>query len=280
MNYIEVEIRISGDLDQGRDITIAELSQGAYESFVETEDGLQAYIIESDYDPEYLRKLSIFKNKNFNGSTFDFKLIPEKNWNQEWESNFEAVEVEDFCYLRSTFHLTSPGHLYEVIIDPKMSFGTGHHATTWLMIRQMKDIDFDNIKALDMGCGTGVLAILASMMGAKEVDAVDIDEWAYTNAIENLSLNRINNCKLVLGDINSVPGSNYDIILANITRNILTEDMPGYARLLNKGGKLLLSGFFSEDIAILKERAAELGFIYQNKMTRNNWASIIFNYKA
>ncbi|MDX2415409.1 MAG: 50S ribosomal protein L11 methyltransferase [Bacteroidales bacterium] len=280
MNYIEVEISIPKETEQGREITIAELANAGYDSFIETESGLKAYIIEPDYDSSVLNTLSIFLSDAFKGSVFSDTIIPETNWNKEWESSFEAVEVEDFCYIRTSFHNSSAKHRIEVLIEPKMSFGTGHHSTTWLMISMMKEVDFKGIKVLDMGCGTGVLGIAASLLGASKVDAVDIDEWAYKNAIENIHLNKISNCRIIHGDVNSAPESDYNMLMANITRNILLEDLPAYSDIIMPGGILILSGFYSEDIDIIREKATKMGFIYNKTMLRNNWASLFFNYKA
>lgn len=280
MSYLELDITIKGDQAQGRDIAIAELNNVGFESYVETERGVLAYIPLTDYNEKLIETLIVFISPLFKGSSYSSKVIEEKNWNKEWEANFEPVEVEDFCYIRSNFHNPSGNHKYEIIIEPKMSFGTGHHSTTWLMIEMLKNKDLNGKTILDMGCGTAVLAILASKMGGEKVIGIDIDKWAYNNSLENLDVNNISNTRIIYGNASNIPPDNYDVILANITRNILIEDIPKYAKHSPEGGLLILSGFYMEDIEIIKTRATEFNFNFLESKTKNNWASVVFKHKV
>ena len=278
MAYQEVKIKIAGDIQTGREITIAQLAEAGYESFEETPEGVNAYIPENKYDEKAVKSLVVMVNDLFKGSGYSSGVIKTVNWNQEWEKNYEPVEVGKFCYIRALFHPESGKHRHEIIIQPKMSFGTGHHSTTWLMINAMEKIDLNNKKVLDLGCGTGVLSILASRKGAKEVDAIDIDEWSVTNSIENISLNRAANITVTEGDISAVsPGKSYDIILANITRNILTGYMENFHELLNRGGVLLISGFFRSDLEGITEKAGETGFKPVGSNSKKEWTVAQFN---
>lgn len=276
MAYIEVDIIIPAMLESGREITIAELGAAAYESFLDTESGLKAYIREEDFDPVFLDSLTIVRSGEFGQCKLSVNTIEETNWNAKWESDYEAVSIPGFCYIRSPFHPQSAEHRYEVIIEPKMSFGTGHHETTWLMVDMMKSLDFNGKRVLDVGCGTGVLSILSSLLGSVKVSGIDIDEWAYNNSIENIGINRIENCTILHGDIDLIKGEIFDIILANISRNINISYMSTYKELCPGGGYLIVSGFYSEDIDKVKEEAALSGFSYLEHKTKNNWASVIF----
>ena len=276
MKYLELIIAIPLNRGTGTDITIAELNKIGYESFLENEKGLNAYIPLQGFKQKLLDKLTVLTSDEFGEVLISTRIIEETNWNKEWESNFEPVEVGKFCYLRSPYHKASKEHRHEIIIEPKMSFGTGHHSTTWLMINQMKDLSFTGKNVLDVGCGTGVLAILSSMMGCKTVVGVDIDEWAYNNSTENIEVNKILNCSLIHGTVVDIQEQKYDIILANITRNILLEEMVHYSRLCKDGGILIVSGFFEEDIEPIKNEAEKQGFRFIKSNKRNRWATGLF----
>lgn len=277
MDYIELSCKIeSQSTDLVREMLTHELANIGYESFVDITDGVLAYISSFDFTVERLNSISFFKDLNLGNVKFKWKLIKDQNWNEEWEKNFSPVLVGNQCYIRATFHEPKPAIEYEIIIDPKMSFGTGHHETTHLMVEQMFTIDFFQKKVLDMGCGTGILAILASKLGAKVIDAIDIDEWAYQNSIENCNLNGANNIQVLCGDRSVIPACEYDLILANINRNILLKDMDTYAQHLVSGGILLISGIYSNDLLLLKEVAGTNNLSFILNTERNKWASAIF----
>jgi ribosomal protein L11 methyltransferase len=205
---------------------------------------------------------------------FTEKRIPDQNWNAEWEKNFEPVLIADKCYIRAPFHPLCPGYPYEIIIEPKMSFGTAHHETTAMMIEMMMQMDFNGKKVLDMGCGTGILAILAGMLGASEVDAVDNDEWAFNNAVENMERNGATKVNVKLGNITAA-GSGYDIILANINRNVLLVHIPEYSKRMKKG-ELLMSGFYEDDLEAIQKSATSNGFKFDRTINNNQWVATRF----
>lgn len=272
MNYIELTIA-TGDTDAAA-LLMAEMAEAGFESFVENEQGFTAYIPERDFTPAMLDKLRFFHPESMQVSQ---ALIPEQNWNATWEENFDAVEVDDFCCIRAPFHALAQGKKYEIVIEPKMSFGTGHHETTSSMIRLMADLDFKGKTVLDMGCGTSVLAILAVMMGAGETHAIDNDEWAYRNSLENVQRNKADQIRVALGDAKSLaafPEGHFDIILANINRNILLADIPSYARVLQPGGRLLLSGFYEEDRPMVLEKCTQFSLREVRFLSLNHWIAL------
>ncbi|HEY0029505.1 MAG TPA: 50S ribosomal protein L11 methyltransferase [Bacteroidia bacterium] len=275
MNYVELSVTVEPK-EQGSDILIAQLSDLGFESFVETETGFSAYIPEEEYSEEEI-EFTFGDFEELFDISFLSKVIPQQNWNKEWESSFQPIEVDGKCYIRAPFHEPNPAFIYDVIIEPKMSFGTGHHDTTQLMIRQLMLLNVKNKSLLDMGCGTGVLAIVASMLGADPITAVDIDQWSYENTIENLQKNNINNALVHKGDAQILEGKIFHTILANINRNILMADMPVYVRSLEKGGDLILSGFFETDVAELKQAAEKLGLKYEGTKVSNQWAMLHFS---
>ena len=224
MNYIEVAVKVEPKLE-GSDVLIATLSELAFESFVETETGFNAYITEEEFSEEEVQ-LALGDFEDIFKIEFKTKIIPKQNWNEEWESNFQPIDVLGKCYIRAPFHEKKAGYLLDVIIEPKMSFGTGHHDTTQLMIQYLMLLNVKNESLLDMGCGTGVLAIVASMLGANPIEAVDIDDWSYENTIENLLKNNINNVLVHKGNAQILEGKIFNTILANINKNVLLEDIP------------------------------------------------------
>lgn len=274
MNYIEVSITVEPKLE-GSDVLIATLSELAFESFVETETGFNAYIKEEEFSEEEVQ-LALGDFEDIYKIDFKTKTIPQQNWNKEWESSFQPIEVVGKCYIRAPFHEKKPGFLLDVIIEPKMSFGTGHHDTTQLMIQHLLLLNVKNESVLDMGCGTGVLAIVASMLGANPIEAVDIDDWSYENTIENLAKNNINNVIVNKGDAQILEGKIFNTILANINKNVLLADIPVFKKALKKGGNLILSGFFETDIDELKAKAENLGLKYEGSKISNQWAALHF----
>ena len=270
--YIGYYFKIS-PLQPGSEILIAELGYAGFESFVETEEGITAYIQKEEWNTNILDDIQILKSGEFE-ITYTFEDIEQTNWNAEWEKNFNPIVVDDICAVRAPFHEKFSTE-YDIIIEPKMSFGTGHHETTHMMIQHILKNDFTNKSVLDMGCGTGVLAILAELKGAKPIDAIDYDNWCYLNSLENVERNNCKHITVIEGDA-SVLHKNYDIIIANINRNILLQDMKTYVSCLNKGGTLFLSGFYNNDIPIIQAECEKYLLKFEEKLERNNWVSLKF----
>ena len=274
MKYIEVTFTMD-DTGVFRDMLVDTLgNEGPYESFVETKDGLKAYIKASDYDSHWLAATV---------QAFPLPLkynaveMEDKDWNAEWEKGHKAVFVNyngGSVWVRAPFHPHRTDVDYELIIEPKMSFGTAHHPTTYMMLSYVAELDMKGRRVLDMGCGTAVLAILAKMRGAESVMGIDVDEWAFRNAQENAASNHVD-IDLKLGDASLLKGLEpFDIIIANINRNILMRDMEAYASVLKGGGELLLSGFYELDEGVLVARANELGMILKDKKNRDGWSAL------
>ena len=256
------------------EILIAELGYGGFESFVETENGVTAYIQKEEWNSDILDDVQILKSDEFKIS-YIFNEIEQTNWNEEWEKNFPPIVVDDVCTVRAPFH-DVPKTKYDIIIEPKMSFGTGHHETTHMMIQHILNNDFLNKSVLDMGCGTGVLAILAEMKGAAKIDAIDIDNWCYLNSLENVQRNNCKHISVYEGDASLLKEKAYDVIIANINRNILLADMSKYVTCLKKEGLLFLSGFYKDDISIINKECSKYGLKLQESLEKNNWVSLKF----
>jgi ribosomal protein L11 methyltransferase len=271
--YIGYHFQVS-PLELGSEILIAELGEKAFESFIETETGISAYVQKDLWNENIIEDIQILDNSEFNIS-YTFEEIEQVNWNEEWEKNFEAIEVDGKCHVRAPFHEKTNAE-YDIVIEPKMSFGTGHHETTHMMIQHILETDFTNRKTLDMGCGTAILAILAEMKGAQPIDAIDIDNWCYLNSIENAERNNCNHISVYEGDASLLVGKKYDIIIANINRNILLNDMQQYVDCLNENGILFLSGFYTEDIPVITESCTSKGLSYVKQFERNNWVALKF----
>lgn len=271
--YIGYQFRVI-PLQPGVEILIAELGYAGFESFVETEDGVTAYIQKDEWNTDILNDIQILESHEFE-ITYTFEDIEQTNWNEEWEKNFNPIVVDDVCAVRAPFHEKFDTQ-YDIIIEPKMSFGTGHHETTHMMIQHILKNDFTDKSVLDMGCGTGVLAILAEMKGAKPVDAVDYDNWCYLNSLENVVRNNCEQITVIEGDASVLAGKTYDIIIANINRNILLQDIKIYTSSLNKKGMLFLSGFYKEDIPMIQTECAKHLLKFEEKLERNNWVSLKF----
>ena len=267
MDYFE--IRIHPASEEKREILTSLLAEAQFESFVETEDELLAYIQSNNYFREKVEQICDQFDVNFTD-----KRIPDQNWNAEWERNFEPVLIAGKCYIRAPFHTPRPDYPFEIIIEPKMSFGTAHHETTAMMIEVMIQMDFRGKKVLDIGCGTGILAILACKLGASEVDAIDNDNWAFTNAMENIKKNSASAVTVKIGDIDAA-GSGYNILLANINRNVLINHLPEYSKRINKG-ELLMSGFYEEDLAMIRQAAESNTFMLDRYITKNQWVAARF----
>lgn len=270
MNYIQYSFTVT-PTEPGSDILIALLADLGFESFTQNEAGLEAYIQE-EFDNESLVKELSFEDFSF---LYTRTEIPKTNWNEEWEKNFHPVYVDDLVCIRAHFHPASENVKHDIIITPKMSFGTGHHDTTWLVSKTMFSLDFKNTSVLDMGCGTGILAILAKQLGATAILGIDIDDWSIENSIENAAINNASNIEFKKGDASSLPTTQtFEIILANINKNVLKKDLPAYFTCLKKDGYLLLSGFFTTDVDELKQLAQTIGFEFIESYQKNEWAVI------
>lgn len=274
MDYIELRVQIGADQEK-REVVTAFLAEAGYESFVDEGEFLLSYIAEHHFNIGALDKLIEQLPEPFKFS-FEFKKIATQNWNAVWEKNYTPVLIANSVFIRAPFHEKN-GHVeYEIIIEPKMSFGTAHHPTTAQIVQLMISQNFKDKEVLDMGCGTSVLAILASMLGAKHIDAVDNDEWAYNNSIENVERNSISNISVYHDDaafLNKSKKNKYDLIIANINRNILLNDLAIYAQSLKKGGQILMSGFYEQDLEILKNKASGVGLIFDAHIADQKWVA-------
>ncbi|MTE28234.1 50S ribosomal protein L11 methyltransferase [Winogradskyella ouciana] len=271
--YIGYDFKVE-PLQPATEILIAELGYAGFESFVENNSGVTAYIQKEDWNKNILDDIHILNSNEFK-ITYEFNEIEQTNWNAEWEKNFKPIVVDDLVTVRAPFH-DKPNTKYDLIIEPKMSFGTGHHETTHMMIQHILKNDFKGKSVLDMGCGTGVLAILAEKVGATKLDAVDIDNWCYVNSLENVERNQCENISVHEGDVSFLQNQKYDCIIANINRNILLQDIPAYAKSLNKSGKLFLSGFYEDDLELITQKCLENNLIFEDKTLKNRWMAAQF----
>lgn len=273
MQYLEFEIPCNSETGE---ILIAELSQIGFDSFLEEDTFIKAYIKASLLKPEELS--SILNYYSIDSKSVISSELENKNWNEIWEKSYKPLVVADKCYIRASFHTPKPQYPYEIIIQPKMSFGTGHHSTTAQVMELMLVSDLKNKSVLDMGCGTGLLAVLAHKMGATKIKAIDNDEWAYKNTLENLHNNKVAGAEVAFGEIDDVKEETFDIILSNITKNINKEYIKHYSKMLVKGGKLIVSGFYVDDLEDIKKEAIKYGFILLSYRSNKNWCAAIFNY--
>ncbi|WP_103070958.1 50S ribosomal protein L11 methyltransferase [Aquimarina sediminis] len=276
IKYIGCYFKVS-PLQPATEILIAELGYVGFESFVETEEGVNAFIQSEEWEESILEGVYVLSSGEFK-IEYSVEEIEQINWNKEWEKNFDPIVVDDKCSVRAPFH-EKPDTQYDIIIEPKMSFGTGHHETTHMMIQHILKTDFENKTVLDMGCGTGVLAILAEMRGAEVTDAIDIDNWCYLNTVENIERNNCANITAYEGDVSLLSDRNYDIVIANINRNILLNDIKHYAKSLNSKGKLFLSGFYKEDLEMITEECMKNDLQYVDHISRNNWIAASYVVK-
>lgn len=269
--YIAYEFSVS-PRNPATEILIAELGNVGFESFVENDNGVIAYIQKQEWSSKILDHLFILDSSEFEIS-FSHHEVVQTNWNKEWEKNFNPIQVDGQVSVRAPFH-ENPSLNFDIVIEPKMSFGTGHHETTHMMIQHLLALDLNNKRVLDMGCGTGILAIFAEMKGANPIDAIDIDNWCYQNSLENVQRNDCHHITVLEGDASLLKENKYDLIIANINRNILLSDMKTYTDCLHEKGILLLSGFYKEDVAIIEDEVTKCGLIFQKMIQKNNWVAL------
>ncbi len=272
MDYFKVNFVLEPNLREAAEIMIAQLGELGFESFVETNSGFEAYIPEKDFSDDLPRNLyTPFNDLKF---SYTVEKIKDRNWNETWEENFfEPIVIGNDVMIRGSFHKPDIKVKHEIIIDPKMAFGTGHHETTGLMIQHILELDVKGKKILDMGCGTGILGILCSKLGAKTITGIDIEDWAYNNSVENCQKNNVTNMTVILGDANSIKETGYDIIIANINRNILLTDMGKYAGALKEKGILILSGFYESDLPVINNETKNQGLSYISSKSDNKWVA-------
>ena len=283
MTFIEVcfNIKVSDSAEINSDIVseilVAELSVLNFESFVNYDDVLKAYVREDSFDEQAVKNLYLLHNPNFQ-INIEFNYIEQQNWNAEWEKSFKLIEVKGKCVVRAPFHDKKEVE-FDIVITPKMSFGTGHHETTYQMISHILNFDMKSMSVLDMGCGTGILAILAAMKGANSIIAIDIDEWAYYNAIENTLENKCGHIEVKHGGAELVGNDSFDFIFANINLNILLNDMSAYANVMHSASKIIFSGFYTSDIPLINEKAESLGMYSVSKTEKNRWAALLYQMR-
>ena len=281
MKYFEVTFTTSPCNETVNDVVSALAGEIGFESFVEWEKGVQAYIQQSLFDEEALK--SMVADFPLPDTKIEYTIVEaeDKDWNEEWEKNFfQPIVIGDRCCIHSTFHKDTPQTEYEILINPQMAFGTGHHETTSSIISELLEADLQGKSVLDMGCGTSILAILASMRGAGPITAIDIDDWCVNNSRDNIALNGIDNITVEWGDANLLKGrAPFDVIIANINRNILLADMAQYAACMHSGSELYMSGFYVQDIPVIQEKAESLGMEFIHHREKNNWAAVKFIMK-
>ena len=281
MKYFEVTFTTSPCNETVNDVVSALAGEIGFESFVEWENGVQAYIQQSLFDEEALK--SMVADFPLPDTKIEYTIVEaeDKDWNEEWEKNFfQPIVIGDRCCIHSTFHKDTPQTEYEILINPQMAFGTGHHETTSSIISELLEADLQGKSVLDMGCGTSILAILASMRGAGPITAIDIDDWCVNNSRDNIALNGIDNITVEWGDANLLKGREpFDVIIANINRNILLADMAQYAACMHSGSELYMSGFYVQDIPVIQEKAESLGMEFIHHREKNNWAAVKFIMK-
>jgi len=276
MDYIKIEFNFRGIEEYQHDLLIAELADVGFDTFEDTKKGFDAFILANQFDETALKEvLEGFEDDL--AYTYKIHKIAPQNWNEEWEKNFSPLIINDDCYVRATFHDHQPQYKYEIVIDPKMAFGTGHHQTTTMMMLYVLETDIQDKVILDMGAGTGILGILAAKRGAKEIVAIDNDEVCYNSAIENAALNQIDNLTSLCGSKETIPQTEFDIILANINRNILLDQIEQYAAVLKQDGLIFFSGFYEDpDLEMIKAHCAEFNLTYVDHKKIDNWVAAKF----
>lgn len=276
MKYFEVTFSVNPCNETVTDILSALTAEIGFESFVECEGGMQAYVQQSLFDEDALKSIIADFPIPETEITYTITEPEDKDWNEEWEKNFfQPIVIEDRCVIHSTFHKDYPKAEYDIVINPQMAFGTGHHETTSSILGELLDADLKGKSVLDMGCGTSILAILASMRGADHVTAIDIDDWCVNNSKDNIALNNINNITVELGDASLLEGRKpFDVIIANINRNILLNDMAAYTACMHKGSEIYMSGFYVQDIDAIRSKGESLGLKFVHYREKNNWVAV------
>ncbi len=278
MRYFEITFRVTPCCQTATDVLSALCGEIGFESFVECDGGMQAYIQQPLFDESALQQTIADFPLPDTGITYTIAEPEDKDWNEEWEKNFfQPIVIGDRCVIHSTFHKDYPKAEYDIVINPQMAFGTGHHETTSSIIGELLEADLTGKTVLDMGCGTSILAILASMRGAKAVTAIDIDDWCVNNSRDNIALNHITNIEAIQGDASSLDEhSPFDVIIANINRNILLNDMHAYVACMRHGSELYMSGFYTDDIPVIRQEAERLGLKYVHYREKNRWVAVKF----
>ena len=276
MKYFEVTFSVNPCNETATDILSALIAETGFESFVECEGGMQASVQQSLFDEDALKNIIAEFPIPETEITYTITEPEDKDWNEEWEKNFfQPIVIEDRCVIHSTFHKDYPKAEYDIVINPQMAFGTGHHETTSSILGELLDADLKGKSVLDMGCGTSILAILASMRGADPVTAIDIDDWCVNNSRDNIALNNSNNITVELGDASLLEGRKpFDVIIANINRNILLNDMAAYTACMHKGSEIYMSGFYVQDIDAIRSKGESLGLRFVHYREKNNWAAV------
>lgn len=272
MDYYEFVFKLQTEEEYKKDLLLQSLAEAGFDSFEDNEGGFKAYIMQSAYDESLLNEV-LTPYLTMMDLSYEKLVVENKNWNEVWESNFNPIQIDDSCYIRATFHEGRPEFPYEIIIDPKMSFGTGHHQTTSMMLSFLLRDGAEQKAVLDMGCGTAIIAILARKLGASRVLAIDYDQVCYDSAVENAALNNVD-LEVRCGSSEAIPEEHFDIIYANINRNILLDQLERYAGASKPGTLLYLSGFYSEDIPVLAEKARRYGFVMQEEKALDNWRAL------
>ena len=278
MNYYVATITPNTYDIERVEILTAVLGELPFDTFEETETGLKAYMPEKEWTQSVENEI-VTLSEDFE-FTFEKTFIPYQNWNAVWESNFQPIQVDDFVAVRADFHPNTEGVAFDLIVNPKMAFGTGHHETTFMMLQHMQTMDFKGKKVLDYGCGTGILAILASKLGAIDLEAVDIEPPSYENTLENCCINNVSNVKAICGVLDDVPSRDFDVILANINRNIIIDSLEDLKSRLNTEGSLLISGFLKIDENTILQATNYAGFTRLETMQRGNWLSMLLVKKV
>jgi ribosomal protein L11 methyltransferase len=276
MQYIQVTFQFGAIEEYQKDLLVDELGSIGYNTFEDVTGGFAAFIDLDSYDAEQLETITSALDPELNCTTIVAEIAAE-NWNEEWEKNFEPLVIDEQCYVRATFHKPRPEFPYEIVIDPKMAFGTGHHQTTTMMMQYLLTADVRGKSILDMGCGTGILAILAAKLGAESLVAIDNDDVCYLSTLENAALNNITNIEAICGGKEVIPQQQFDTILANINRNILLDQIPEYAKVLKAGGDIYFSGFYeSPDLEMIKEACAKFAIDYKDHKKIGDWVAAHF----
>lgn len=277
MDFIELKVEAGEDLAQ---MLIAELGEIGFDTFMENPEGFSGYITQDRFSEPAVKEI-LARYDSGHAIPYSVAVIPKENWNEDWEKNYHPIEVPGRCRIRAAFHAADPAYPLEIVINPKMSFGTGHHATTFLMMNLLLDTGCAGKRVADLGTGTGILAILAKKLGAATVDTTDIDDWCIENSRENFALNSCEDISVVQGTVAEVTlKRDYDLVIANINRNVLFDEMPAYRELLATKGSLFLSGFYEEDLPAIKTRAAELGLHFVEHRVKDAWVAASFLKKG